>query len=210
MKAFLFALMVPTLSLAASFVPESFSSNFEESYVSALSGKEKKSFGKIDYQYPGHIRLEKTSPDASTFVANPEKSWYYVPPFVSKAKKAKTEKGQVTIQESNKLVITKFLDALRNGLEGNKLFSHKFDKNKIVFTFDSAIQKEMNLKQAILIADSDAKKIKSLKEFERLELVYTDGKKINTKFVDLKEGVKFAKSHFEFEIPSNTNVTQGK
>lgn len=204
MKIILFALLIPSLSLAASFLPDSFSANFEESFVSAVNGKEKKSSGKIDYRYPSHIRFEKISPDSSTFVSNPQKSWYYVPPFV------KGEKGEVTIQESNKLVLTKFLDALKNGLENNKLFSHKYNKNELVLTFTKAIQKDMNLKQAVLVADSDAKKIKALKEFERLVLTYNDGRKVNLKFVDLKEDTKFAQKHFEFDIPSNTKVSEGK
>lgn len=204
MKTILFALLIPTLSLAASFVPESFSANFEESFVSVATGKEKKSFGKIDYKYPGHIRFEKKSPDVSIFVSNPEKSWYYVPPFV------KGEKGEVTIQESNKLVLTKFLDALKNGIENSKLFTHQYNNKELTLVFTAAIQKDTHLKEATLIADSEAKKIKSLKEFDRLQLVYNDGRKVTLKFVDLKEGESFSKSHFEFDIPGNTKITQGK
>lgn len=204
MKIILFALLIPSLSLASSFLPDSFSANFEESFVSAVNGKEKKSFGKIDYRYPSHIRFEKISPDSSTFVSNPEKSWYYVPPFV------KGEKGEVTIQESNKLVLTKFLDALKNGLENNKLFTHKYNKNELILTFTKAIQKDMNLKQAVLVTESDPKKIKKLKEFERLVLTYNDGRKVNLKFVDLKEDVSFSQKHFVFDIPSNTKVSEGK
>lgn len=191
-------------SFASSFLPESFSANFEESYISAVNGKEKKSFGKIDYRYPSHIRFEKISPDSSTFVSNPQKSWYYVPPFV------KGEKGEVTIQESNKLVLTKFLDSLKNGVENNKLFTHKYNKNELILTFTKAIQKDMNLKEATLIAGSDAKKATSMKEFERLVLIYNDGRRVNLKFTDLKEETKFSPKHFEFDIPSNTKVSEGK
>ncbi len=204
MKIILFALLLPSLSIAASLVPDSFSANFEESFVSAVNGKTKKSFGKIDYQYPSHIRFEKISPDSSTFVSNPQKSWYYVPPFV------KGEKGEVTIQESNKLVLTKFLDSLKNGLENNKLFTHKYNKAELVLTFTKAIQKDMGLRQAILVAGSDAKKITSLKDFDNLILVYNDGRKVSLKFVDLKENTHFEQKHFEFEVPSNTKVSQGK
>ncbi len=196
--------LIPSLSIAKSLIPESFSANFEESFISAVNGKEKKSFGKIDYRYPGHIRFQKISPDSSTFVSNPQKSWYYVPPFV------KGEKGEVTIQESNKLVLTKFLDALKNGLENNKLFSHKYKKNELVLTFTKAIQKDMNLKEATLVSGSDAKKANSMKDFDKLVLLYNDGRKVNLKFSDLKEDVKFAQKHFEFDIPSDTKVTEGK
>jgi outer membrane lipoprotein-sorting protein len=36
------------------------------------TGKEKKSFGKIDYKFPGHIRFEIISPNPSTFVSSKE------------------------------------------------------------------------------------------------------------------------------------------
>lgn len=49
-----------------------------------------------------------------------------------------------------------------------------------------------------------------MKEFERLVLVYNDGRKVNLKFVDLKEDTKFPQKHFEFDIPSNTKVTESK
>ena len=93
MKILFLFLLASSASFAKSFVPGSFSANFEESILSMATGKEKKSFGKIDYKFPGNIRFEITSPNASTFVSNPQKSWYYVPPFVE------GEQGQVTIQK---------------------------------------------------------------------------------------------------------------
>nr|MBA2405481.1 hypothetical protein [Bdellovibrionales bacterium] len=55
MKIFLLTLMFSGLTFAKGFVPGSFSANFEESIISMATGKEKKSFGKIDYKFPGHI-----------------------------------------------------------------------------------------------------------------------------------------------------------
>lgn len=182
-------------------MPASFSANFEESYVSVVAGKEKKSFGKIDYKYPGHIRFEKTNPDPSTFVSNPEKSWYYVPPFVA------GEQGQVTIQKSSKLPLTKFLDSIKNGVQESKLFTHKYQGKELILTFVKTIQKEMTLKEATLHATKDAKTVDSLKDFEKLTLVYVDGRKVNLKFIDLKENVNFPGSHFNFTVPAKTKIT---
>ncbi|HXH30907.1 MAG TPA: outer membrane lipoprotein carrier protein LolA [Bacteriovoracaceae bacterium] len=190
-----------SLGLAKGFVPTSFSANFEESFVSVATGKEKKTSGKIDYKYPGNIRYEKTSPDPSTFISNPEKSWYYVPPFVS------GEEGQVTVQKSNKLPITKFLDSLMTGLEDSKIFKPTYKGHDLILAFEKSLQKEMTLKEVHLHATKDAKSVQKLSEFEKLTLVYTDGRKVNLKFIDLKEGVNFPAGHFNFTVPAKTKVS---
>jgi outer membrane lipoprotein-sorting protein len=201
MKLLFFALVLTVNSFAKDFMPSSFSANFEESFISAATGKEKKSFGKIDYKYPGHIRFEKTSPDPSLFVSNPQKSWYYVPPFVQ------GEPGQVTIQKSNKLPLTRFLDSIKNGIEGSKLFTHKFQGKELVLTFDKTLQKESTLKEVTLHSSKEASQVSSLKEFEKITLVYVDGRKVLLKFIDLKENTSFSGSHFEFTVPPKTNIT---
>lgn len=202
MKMLLLLATLPCFSVSAkNFMPGSFSANFEESFISVTTGKEKKSFGKIDYKYPGHIRFEKTSPDNSLFVSNPEKSWYYVPPFVA------GEEGQVSIQKSSKLPLTKFLDSIKNGVEGSKLFSHKYQGKDLVLSFVPTIQKEMTLKEVTLHGTKDAKAIETLKDFEKLTLVYADGRKVNLKFIDLKEGSSFTAEHFNFKIPPKTKVS---
>ncbi|HXH75678.1 MAG TPA: outer membrane lipoprotein carrier protein LolA [Bacteriovoracaceae bacterium] len=184
-----------------SFMPNSFSANFEESFQSMATGKEKKSYGKIDYKYPGNIRFEKKDPDPSTFVSNPQKSWYYVPPFVA------GEDGQVTIQKSSKLPLTKFLDSIKNGIEGSKMFTAEYKGKELVLTFKKEMQKEMALKQVVLQGSKDAKEVKGLDEFEKLTLVYADGRKVNLKFIELKQDAEFAAGHFNFVVPGKTKVT---
>lgn len=203
MRTMLLLVLLTTSAFAKSFMPSSFSSNFEESFISAATGKEKKSFGKIDYKYPGNIHYEKTSPDPSTFVSNPQKSWYYVPPFVQ------GEHGQVTIQKSSKLPLTKFLDSIKNGVEGSKIFGHKYQGKELVLIFDKTIQKEMTLKQVTLTATKDAKLVQSLNEFEKLTLMYVDGRKVFLKLIDLKENTSFPANHFQFTVPPKTRVTSG-
>jgi outer membrane lipoprotein-sorting protein len=202
MKTFLLSCMLlSTTAWSKSFVPASFSANFEESYKSVASGKDKKSFGKIDYKYPGHIRFQKTDPDPSLFVSNPEKSWYYVPPFVD------GEEGQVTIQKSSKLPLTKFLDSIKNGVNESKLFKPKYQGKELVLSFVKPVQKDVSLKEVILLANKDAKSVKDLSEFEKMTLVYNDGRKVNLKFIDLKENIQFPEGHFKFTVPAKTKVT---
>ncbi len=203
MKLILVTLLFSTLSFAKSFVPGSFTANFEESIISMATGKEKKSFGKIDYKFPGHIRFEIISPNPSTFVSNPQKSWYYVPPFVD------GEQGQVTIQKSSKLPLTKFLDSIKDGIEGSKLFTYKYDGKDLVLTFVKTVQKELTLKEVTFHATKNAKDVQKMSEFEKMTLIYVDGRKVNLKFLELKEETSFPAKHFEFTVPAKTKVING-
>ncbi len=203
MKIFFLFLLLSTLVHAKGFVPGSFSANFEESIVSMATGKEKKSFGKIDYKFPGHIRFEITSPTPSIFVSNPNKSWYYVPPFIE------GEQGQVTIQKSSKLPLTKFLDSIRNGLENSKLFTHKYAGKDLVLTFVKTVQKDLTLKEVTFHATKEAKSVQKMSEFEKMTLIYADGRKVNLKFLELKEETVFPAKHFEFTPPAKTKIIKG-
>jgi outer membrane lipoprotein-sorting protein len=196
---FLTLLLLPGMALAKSFLPAAFSANFEESFVSH-TGREKKNFGKIDYQYPGKIRFEYTSPDPSVFVSNPRQSWYYVPPFVE------GEPGQVTIQRSSNLPLTKFLDSIKDGIAGSKMFEHKYEGKELTLNFKED-QKDLPLKQAILHGKKEAKTIDKMEDFEKLTLVHADGKKVSLRFLELKENVKFTESHFVFKVPPKTKIT---
>lgn len=200
MKLLLTLVLFPTLSFANGFVPSSFSANFEESIISMASGKEKKSFGKIEYKFPGHLRFEATSPVQSLFVVNPKKSWLYQPPAVS------SEKGQVSIQKSSNLAIIKFLDSVKNGVDDSKLFTTKYEKNDLILTFVKTIQKEMGFQEVTLHAQKDAKTVKELSGFEKITLKNINGSKTNIKLIDMKENVSFPASNFEFTPPKNTKV----
>lgn len=203
MKIFFLSLILSSSALAKSFVPDSFTANFEESIVGLATGKEKKSYGKIDYKFPGHIRFEIISPNPSTFVSNPKMSWYYVPPFVD------GEQGQVTIQKSSKLPLTKFLDSIKNGLEGSKLFTHKYSGKDLKLTFVKTVQKELTLKEVTFHGIKDAKEVKKMSEFEKMTLIYSDGRKVNLKFLELKEETNFPPRHFEFTVPAKTKIING-
>lgn len=200
MKLFLLlALLLPLQVFAKGFVPNSFSANYEETMVSA-TGKEKKSFGKIDYKFPGQLRFEVTSPVQSLFVVNPKKTWLYQPAFV------KGEKDQVTIQKSANLPIIKFLDSVKDGVEGSKIFTAKYVKNDLVLTFVKTIQKEMRLEGVTLHANKDAKEVKELKGFESFTLNHLNKTKSKIKLIDLKEDVSFPPGNFEFKPSANTKV----
>jgi outer membrane lipoprotein-sorting protein len=205
LKFLLFTLLVSFTAMAEDFLPASFSADYEESFKSAATGKEKKSTGKIDYKYPRHIRFEVASPDPSSFVANPKTSWYYTPPFVD------GEEGQVVIQRSEDLVLTKFLDSLKNGAKTNAAYTVQFKKAQLVLTFSPALKKDLQMVQAILTAKSgEAAKATNLGAFQELELVHSNGRRVKMKFLEFRPGVTFDDKHFEFRVPRKTKVTQGK
>jgi outer membrane lipoprotein-sorting protein len=191
--------LIPFFAWSKNFVPTSFTANYEENLVS-VTGKAKKSFGKVDYKYPGHLRFEVTSPVASLFVVNPKKTWFYQPAFVQ------GEKDQVTIQKTSNLPLIKFLDSVKDGIESSKLFSTKFEKNDLILSFNSSAQKEMGFEEVILHAKTEAREIKELKGFENITLKHTNKNKTNIRLIDLKENVSFPAEHFEFRPSPNTKV----
>lgn len=199
----LLSFFLSTELFAAGLVPQSFSAKFEESMISRATGKEKKSNGTIDYKFPGNIRFEVLAPNPTTFVSNAQKSWYYVPPFMA------GEQGQVTIQKSSKLPLTKFLDSLKDGIEGSKLFTHQYKGNDLILTFNKSAQAEMGLKEVLLHGKKEAKTIQKLGEFEFVQLLKTDEQKVNLKFIELKEDPSFPPKTFEFTPPAKTKIVNG-
>lgn len=188
----------------AEFLPASFSADYEESFISSATGKEKKSFGRIDYKYPRHIRFEVVSPDPTTFVANPKTSWYYRPPFIE------GEDGQVTTQSSDDMVLTKFLDALKNGAKTNAAYTVKFEGPKLTLVFSAPLQKDLQMNQAVLTAPGEAAKSATLGEFKELLLEYKSGKKVRMKFLAFRPGLSFPADHFTFRVPPKTKIIEGK
>jgi outer membrane lipoprotein-sorting protein len=185
----------------ASFLPPSFSSDYEESYLSTTQKKEVKSSGKIDYKFPHQIRFEVIKPDSSIFVSNADKSWYYTPPFIE------GEEGQVVIQKSNELVLVKLLDELKEGLVSNKNYDVKFLKNEAQLIFKEKRVQELKVNKVVLKANSDASKIKTFDGFSGIDLFYTSGQVIHLVFKNLKTNAVFPDNHFIFNIPKNTKIS---
>jgi outer membrane lipoprotein-sorting protein len=202
MKLFALSLFFLTFNAVANnFVPKSFSANYEESLTSA-TGKVKKSFGKVDYKFPGHLKFEVTSPMASTLIVNPQKTWFYQPAFV------KGEKDQVTIQKSSNLPLVKFLDSIKDGTDKSNLFKTSFNKNDLVLSFNKKGQDETGLEEVILHSSTDAKLVKDIKGFEHLTLKYTNKNKTSIKLIDFKENISFSEDYFQFKPDANTKVIE--
>jgi outer membrane lipoprotein-sorting protein len=204
MKHLLILFLLPLSLNAKTLIPKAFTAHFEESLTSVATGKEKKTFGKIAYQYPAHIRYEVTRPEESiaSFVSNGKTSWYYRPPFV------KGEKGEVTIQKAQNLPLAKFLDSLQTGIENSKQYSSQYSGKSLTLAFNKAAEKDTKIKEVILEAAKEAKSVASLKEFEKMVLVKSDGQRLTYKFSDFNELPNLKPSDFEFTVPENTKITK--
>lgn len=181
-----------------SFLPPSFSADFEQIQVSALSGKEKKSLGRIEYKFPSHIRFEIQKPDVIIFVSNPEKTWYYTAPFIQ------GEAGEVTVKPTGKLALAKFFDALKKGLSSNELYTVSELKDRVQLTFSSSLAKELGIAKAFLAMGG--KKVFS--SLASIELEKADKSKVLLKFSALKLNGDISKERFIFVAPPNTRTAQ--
>lgn len=184
---------------AKSFIPNKFSATFQQVYKSALTGKEKRSQGSIDYSYPGSIKLETEKPEKLIYVSNNESTWYYTPPFIP------GESGQVSIQQSSRDVLTKFLDLLRKGLKSNKYYSVKKNKTEYVISFKKNAQKDLGIKSATLIFSQKSSTFVNLK---KIKMIQVDKKVKTLELSKIDRSPKFSKDYFDFKIPKNTKVNR--
>lgn len=201
----LISLLFFTLSLQvvhAEFLPQSFSANFEQEYISILKGNTKKGKGSIDYKYPSNIRFETTTPSQIIFVSNGTKSWYYRAPFIE------GEEGEVTeskAQDSSSVYI-KFFDSLKNGLLANSLYDVKNAGDGMhVLKFKTKTAKEFGIKEATLTFNSA--KDKDFSELKKIDLLFPDGKKSTLRFVNLKVNPGLDAQKFNFVAPPKTRKT---
>ncbi len=188
---FLFSLQLS--SALAEFLPPSFSSGFEQEYVSALKGKIKKGMGTIDYKYPGQIRFETTTPSPVVFVSNGVKAWYYRAPFIE------GEQGEVTESSAREgaSVYIKFFDSLKKGLSSNEFYDVKNND----LSFKGKTKTELGINKAKLNFKNSSQTFENL---ESIELTFSDNKLTKIKFIDLKTNANLPAERFNFVAPINT------
>jgi outer membrane lipoprotein-sorting protein len=184
-------------SAFADFLPQAFSSKFEQTYISTLKGKEKKGQGSIEYKFPGSIRFETNSPSTVIFVSNGVKAWYYRAPFIE------GEQGEVTESSAKdgSTIYIKFFDSLKKGLVSNDYYDVK-KGDPIKLTFKPHAQKELGINESEI-----SFKVKGSEKFEDVEsiaLIFADGKKSTLKLIDLKTAPNFPADRFNFKAPANT------
>lgn len=203
MKKILFLAIITLFSSVAAFaefLPQSFSSKFEQEYISTLKGKVKKGHGIIEYKYPGQIRFETNAPTSVIFVSNGLKAWYYRAPFIE------GEQGEVTESKASEgsTIYIKFFDSLKNGLISNNYYDVK-NGDPAILIFKPKAAKELGIKEAMLYFKKQGSQ--KFEELEVINIVFADGKNSKLKFVDLKTNSSMGADRFNFTPPANTKKT---
>lgn len=203
MKKWLFAVVIVLLNSSivfAEFLPQSFSSKFEQEYISTLKGKTKKGIGTIEYKYPGQIRFETNTPSTVLFVSNGVKAWYYRAPFIE------GEQGEVTESKASEgsTIYIKFFDSLKNGLISNDYYDVK-NGEPATLVFKPKAAKELGIKESMLYFKN--KGSQKFEELQAINLVFADGKNSKLKFVELKVNPVMSADRFNFTPPANTKKT---
>ncbi len=180
-------------------MPKTFKVEFTQVTMGSWSGKVKESQGEIDYENPAKIRFKILSPRPSEFVSNGKKSWFYTPAFMQ------GEKGEVIVQTSNKVVLSKFFDRISQGLTSNSLYTVKASNNRFELLFSPVLQKELGMEKSVILFNEG--KNKNFQEIQSIELNYKDKKPVVLKFKKMVTPAMFSGGHFIFEIPKETNIS---
>ena len=186
-------------SAKGNFLPETFSAKFEQVYISTLTKKEKKSFGELDYKFPGNIRFEVEKPNNILFVSNNKTNWIYRPPFIE------GEPGELTIKKSEEIGLSGLLDTLNQGLENNPQFKIDKKENRVKMIFNAKTSQKIGLKEGLLIFKTG--NAIGFEAIEEIEVTYPDEKKVSFRLSQINPKVNFTGDHFNFTAPKNTNIT---
>lgn len=180
------------------FIPKQFSMSFEQEFKSLVNGERRKAQGVFEYLYPGNLRIDQTSPEKLLYISNNKKTWIFRAPLFD------DEPAEVTVSKGQESGLSAFFDILENGLETNAYYQvEKKDKfAKLVFNKnaikDTGIKTtEINFKDNLIFSKVDTILIK-----------YDDGREVLLTISNVNETVKFAKDHFQFQIPKGAKVLQ--
>lgn len=179
------------------FTPKAFRLDFNQEFMS-ITGKVKSSKGSLEYLFPSNIRIKEYK-DNSEFVSNEKNSWYYVPPFV------KGEKGTVQINQAGSMVLGKLFDSLRPGLKDTEFFKSKVLNEVATLDFTAKGKQDWKVEAAKLFFKEKTLN-PVMKELNKIEITYTDKKKVTLTFFNYMSDVKYPPDYFVFQVPKNTQV----
>ncbi len=181
-----------------SFLPKTFEAQFVKEEKSVLSGKTLKSQGKIVYQYPGRIRMESTGNDKTVFVSNPFDTYFYTPPVFEDVP------GELTINKTKNVPISKFFDSLEKGLKTNPIYTVEDKKKYIYLSFAKTGVEEMKILSAKLFFDGK----NEFSHLKKVEITLDNQKNMQFNFDHIKVNATITKNTFEFKAPANTRVSR--
>lgn len=169
----------------------SLQADFEQEEFSAAFNDKKNSTGRLTWKSPDRLRWETLTPDPGLVVSNGKTLWVYTPPFDP------SENGQVLIRKASQvkgrlfdaLLAARFSKAVRQGLIIEKIGTGKFE-----------LRLKGVLKKASLQLDPERPLI------SLLTLEYQDGNRSTITLKNATLGVETKADHFEFKIPTKTEV----
>ncbi len=181
------------------FLPQSFSAEMEQIITSSITGNQVSSYGKIDYKFRGHLKIDITKPEStrSLFVSNPQTTWYYTPPF------AKGEAGTLTQNPTNKSGHFKFFDLLSHGLISNDKYSVTREVNNVKIVFSNEYLKKLELKEVVLYFNSDKQGNEKFEDISKIQLLKSNNSNVIIKLSSITKNVKFDENYFVFTKPIN-------
>jgi outer membrane lipoprotein-sorting protein len=191
------ALIFSLVFSASAFVPDSFTTDYEQKAKKKIGKGYRVATGTFEYQYPGNLKVSQVAPDELIYVSNKTKTWIYRPPF------DEGEKAEVMIHKGQEASLSSFFDILKSGLKSNKHYKVVAKKSMVSLNFKKAAVKKTGVSKADLTF-TGKRKFSTLK---KIHISYKDGREVILNLSKLKAGVKFKKDHFVFDVPKNANVT---
>ncbi len=185
---------------AAPFMGDSFQIDFMQVKKSLLGNKTKNTHGKLLFLAPFYLRVELDAPDASSFVCDGEKIYYYQAPFM------KDGKGELSISKGSDSPLSRFLRSLKRGLEQNKDFEKTSTEGPCLsFKMNEEFSQKMNVRSFRLCFQKEKPQIAS--SLSSIQLDKENGGKLEFQ-IQAWENKKIEKDSFKFVIPPNTNIKQ--
>ena len=188
--------LLPALAIGAKpFLPPSFRAEYEQTIKKKISGKLKKSYGNIEYLYPGNIRFEQIQPENVIWVSNPQTTWFYQAPFI------KEEPGSLRISQTGKDSPSKIFDFLKNGLHDNDAYTVKQNSSNIELRFNP---KRVQTKFAKAILTFKGPHL--FKNLNSITMVEKNGYPLKLLFKSIQTHTGVKPKHFIFMPPPNTRI----
>lgn len=194
--SFILILFFFATNAGAAFFPKKFRAHYEQEIKKQVSGKIKKSYGTIDYLYPGKVRFEQSKPEKIVWVSNARKTWFYQAPFIE------GEPGQLEITNHSDDSITTFFDSLHRRLESNKDYTVERKGSTVELLFTPKSKKKMGIKKATLIFAGK----ETFRNLSWIKIIRSDNKFVNLHFKGIEINPSFKAKNFVFVPPKNTKL----
>ena len=161
-----------------------------------ISGKLKKTFGKIEYSYPSKIRFEQNKPEKIVWVSNPQKTWFYQGPFIE------GEPGQLQITSTKQNSLSTFFDTLKNGLKNNSFYRVTNIPGGVELTFEKKSTKDLGIVKATIFFRGE----KRFQNIYMIHIMRPKNNRVKLALTKMATNMKYKDKNFIFVPPPNTQI----